>query len=212
MMDTALLAHKECRKRQAKEQACSSLEPLQDTPPTGAAPASASSSQTMTDDAAVSQTNGSAVGIQKQDATLLDCLNCKRPIAFNRYAPHLASCMGLNVGSRRGQPRNASKRVDSEGTRSASPQVFSEEREATPSGPKTTKRNRSPSEMSLRDTKRPKTESRRTTPQPKSNGIAALLPGHYANSVPKAPSKLRSSPVASQGISGSPVASLDNGY
>jgi len=121
--------------------------------------------------------------------------------------------MGLSVGSRRGQPRNASKRVDSEGARSASPQIFGEERESTPSGSKSaTKRNRSPSETSARDAKRTKRDSARATPQPRPNGATGLLP-HYANSVPKASSKLRSSPVASHGVSAaSPGASLENGY
>ncbi|KZP00756.1 hypothetical protein CALVIDRAFT_211085 [Calocera viscosa TUFC12733] len=216
MMDTALLAHKEGRKRQTKEHAYAKIrkdELFQVVPFTGAAPGDLSSSQTAPDEVGVSQSNGTSGGAQKQDPALLDCLNCKRPIAFNRYAPHLASCMGLNVGSRRGQPRNASKRVDSEGTRSASPQVLGEERESTPSGSKATaKRNRSPSETSFRDAKRHKAESGRTTPQPRANGTTGVLPGHYTNSVPKAPSKLRSSPVASQGVSASPGASLENGY
>jgi len=216
MMDTALLAHKESRKRLAKEHAYSKLrqnELIQDVPFTGSVPVPMSSSQSAADEVAATQTNGTAANSQKQEPTLLDCLNCKRPIAFNRYAPHLASCMGLSVGSRRGQPRNASKRVDSEGARSASPQVFGEERESTPSGSKAAnKRTRSPSEYSVRDAKRPKTESGRATPQPRPNGAGGLLPGHYANSVPKASSKLRSSPVASQGVTGSPGVSMENGY
>ncbi|KZT52778.1 hypothetical protein CALCODRAFT_78103 [Calocera cornea HHB12733] len=233
IMDTVLLAHKENRKRQAKEHAYSKLRReglVQDVQFSGSAPGSLSSSQSAADDVSTIQSNGGGGGTQKQDPALLDCLNCKRPIAFNRYAPHLASCMGLSVGSRRGQPRNASKRwlpvvvscpdvilitcsVDSEGARSASPQVFGEDRESTPSGSKSNmKRNRSPSENSVRDAKRHKSESGRTTPQPRLNGTTGLLPGHYANSVPKASSKLRSSPVGSQGVPASPGASVENGY
>ncbi|KAI5453112.1 hypothetical protein NCC49_006141 [Naganishia albida] len=36
-----------------------------------------------------------------------DCLVCTRPIASNRYAPHLASCLGLTGASRRGTSRAA---------------------------------------------------------------------------------------------------------
>ncbi|KIR34542.1 hypothetical protein I352_02791 [Cryptococcus deuterogattii MMRL2647] len=36
-----------------------------------------------------------------------DCLVCSRPIASNRYAPHLAKCLGLNGSTRRVAARSA---------------------------------------------------------------------------------------------------------
>ncbi|TFK57452.1 hypothetical protein OE88DRAFT_1803995 [Heliocybe sulcata] len=52
-----------------------------------------------------------------------ECLNCNREIAWNRYAPHLSSCMG--IGARKGANRSANGKSKDNG-RSASPSVFSE--------------------------------------------------------------------------------------
>ncbi|EPS99132.1 hypothetical protein FOMPIDRAFT_97108 [Fomitopsis schrenkii] len=58
---------------------------------------------------------------------VLDCVNCGRQLASNRYAAHLADCMGLN--SRRGAARNASNRakLGSDAGRSASPFLGTED-------------------------------------------------------------------------------------
>jgi len=156
--------------------------------------------------------SGHANGGPKQDGnTLLDCVNCKRPIASNRYAPHLASCMGLSVGARRGGPRNASKRFDSEGARSASPQI-SLEGDSLPShiARNAIKRPNSPSEASIRETKRAKSNSGKSTPVPRNNGSQISLNGTY-DSIPRESSKLRSSPVVSQENRPSPVQSERQG-
>jgi len=57
--------------------------------------------------------------------TLLECLECQRPIASNRFAQHLASCMNLGTGVRRAVARTAvSKTKLGEGGRSSSPYVM----------------------------------------------------------------------------------------
>ncbi|KAJ9102596.1 hypothetical protein QFC21_002997 [Naganishia friedmannii] len=43
----------------------------------------------------------------KNGTIYFDCLVCSRSIASNRYAPHLASCLGLTGASRRGTSRAA---------------------------------------------------------------------------------------------------------
>jgi len=51
----------------------------------------------------------------------LECINCSRPVASNRYAPHLSSCMGLS-SARRGAVRgNAKSKPSLEAGRSVSP-------------------------------------------------------------------------------------------
>ncbi|KAH9921971.1 uncharacterized protein BXZ73DRAFT_51499 [Epithele typhae] len=58
-------------------------------------------------DGASPATNGANTPANGKDGpVLLECVECKRQIASNRYAPHLSSCMG--IGNRRGAARNAS--------------------------------------------------------------------------------------------------------
>ncbi|KDQ30549.1 hypothetical protein PLEOSDRAFT_1101535 [Pleurotus ostreatus PC15] len=55
----------------------------------------------------------------------LECMNCDRQVAFNRYANHLSQCMGVNGSSRRGLSRAGSNTSKSkalgEPSRSMSP-------------------------------------------------------------------------------------------
>ncbi|RDB29017.1 hypothetical protein Hypma_015266 [Hypsizygus marmoreus] len=52
----------------------------------------------------------------------LDCVNCSRQIASNRYAPHLSTCMGLS-SARRGAARGTNKsKQPSDPGRSVSPE------------------------------------------------------------------------------------------
>jgi len=83
IMDTALLAHKECRKRLAKELGHVNLvnDGIRDVSLIGnSASLPLSSGPTSADDNAPVQANGTAANSQKQDPVLLDCLNCKRPV------------------------------------------------------------------------------------------------------------------------------------
>ncbi|KAJ6627142.1 hypothetical protein B0H10DRAFT_1995646 [Mycena sp. CBHHK59/15] len=73
----------------------------------------------------------------KADGNLyLECVNCSRQIASNRYAPHLSSCMGLAT-TRRGAARgNAAKSKPSSeaGGRSTSPEASLSDDGATAKG------------------------------------------------------------------------------
>ncbi|THH11781.1 hypothetical protein EW145_g418 [Phellinidium pouzarii] len=64
-------------------------------------------------------------GSNKTDGNVnLDCVNCQRPVASNRYAQHLATCLGVGIGVRRGAQRNAvTKTKSSANGRSTSPYV-----------------------------------------------------------------------------------------
>ncbi|KAG9080317.1 hypothetical protein FS749_008050, partial [Ceratobasidium sp. UAMH 11750] len=53
---------------------------------------------------ATGSTNGN--GIKPELPVLLDCIKCQRQVTPNRYANHLASCLGLG-NTRRAGPRNA---------------------------------------------------------------------------------------------------------
>ncbi|KAJ7786086.1 hypothetical protein B0H16DRAFT_17107 [Mycena metata] len=71
----------------------------------------------------------------KSDGNLyLECVNCSRQIASNRYAPHLSSCMGLGT-TRRGAARGgaAKSKQPSEAGGSSSPEALSDEG-GTPKG------------------------------------------------------------------------------
>ncbi|KZT74845.1 hypothetical protein DAEQUDRAFT_8937 [Daedalea quercina L-15889] len=74
------------------------------------------------DNGTTTPTNGKVNG-----NVMLDCVNCGRQLASNRYAAHLADCMGLN--SRRGAARNASNKskLGSDAGRSASPYMGTED-------------------------------------------------------------------------------------
>ncbi|TDL28839.1 hypothetical protein BD410DRAFT_893768 [Rickenella mellea] len=66
------------------------------------------------------------VGGKSDGNIYLECLNCQRQIASNRYASHLSSCMGLGA-PRRGVARNATSKtkLSANGSRSGSPYVDS---------------------------------------------------------------------------------------
>ncbi|KAI5124459.1 hypothetical protein M0805_008343 [Coniferiporia weirii] len=116
VMDTALQAHKE--ERRGKIHAHSATAPV---PGSSRAASPPSTSADGTSLAGTSTPGGS----NKQDGNVnLDCVNCQRPIASNRYAQHLATCLGVGTGVRRTAQRNAvTKTKSSANGRSASPYV-----------------------------------------------------------------------------------------
>jgi len=89
-------------------------------PSRAATPSSATSNEFTA--AKANATGTSTPTSVKADGNLyMECMVCLRQIASNRYAPHLASCMGLN-SARRGAVRTNSKpKQSSEAGRSASP-------------------------------------------------------------------------------------------
>ncbi|KDQ12803.1 hypothetical protein BOTBODRAFT_189057 [Botryobasidium botryosum FD-172 SS1] len=72
-----------------------------------------------------SSRNGAASGTRATTKDVyFDCMVCKKSMASNRYAPHLATCMGLGNGTRRNASRNAlSKAKIGSPPRSQSPYV-----------------------------------------------------------------------------------------
>ncbi|KAI0050729.1 hypothetical protein FA95DRAFT_1676574 [Auriscalpium vulgare] len=67
--------------------------------------------------------SGSTSSPSKDGNVVLDCVNCDRQVASNRYAAHLSGCMNLGTGTRRAATRTASSKpkLGSEAGRSASP-------------------------------------------------------------------------------------------
>lgn len=150
----------------------------------------------------------------KDGNVYFECLECQRPMASNRYAPHLASCMG--IGNRRGAARIASAKtkLGNELGKAGSPRLGSEAGDAQEGSPKPPpkgkgkakgkksdemalnangKRNASPSISPLKKTKKQKTAASpaariKPEPEPSNN----LLP-----SASRVPSKLRASSTVS---------------
>ncbi|CAA7264718.1 unnamed protein product [Cyclocybe aegerita] len=82
------------------------------------------SSSGSNDVAAKSNVNGTGTSTPtsgKDGNLYLECVSCSRQIASNRYAPHLASCMGLNSARRAPVRSNAKSKQASDAGRSASP-------------------------------------------------------------------------------------------
>ncbi|ORY34883.1 hypothetical protein BCR39DRAFT_515359 [Naematelia encephala] len=103
-----------------------------------------------------------------------DCLVCSRPIASNRYAPHLSSCLGFN-GGRRGAARSAANkaRLGAHDRSSPSPYTGDSDGESTASRRKKNglngngKRGKSPTKLGGLG-KKSKTTSGTSTPIPSS--------------------------------------------
>ncbi|KAI1797662.1 hypothetical protein LXA43DRAFT_1088744 [Ganoderma leucocontextum] len=151
----------------------------------------------------------------KDGNVYFECLECKRPVASNRYAPHLANCMG--IGNRRGAARNASMKtkLGNELGKAGSPRLGSEAADAYEGSPKPLpkgkgkakakklddtalnangKRNASPSVSPVKNTKKQKmaaSPAARVKPEPEPSNN--LLP----SSASRVPSKLRASSTVS---------------
>ncbi|EIN13596.1 hypothetical protein PUNSTDRAFT_129274 [Punctularia strigosozonata HHB-11173 SS5] len=159
----------------------------------------------------------------KEGNIYLECLQCKRQIASNRYAPHLSACMGLGTGSRRAAPRNAATKVSSDAGRAESPYLGSETGNVSDESSVTTPKSKAKSKAKRKDDaefnlhrKRP--GSPQVSPPKKSRkakaATAALpvvkskneserpgtplnsLSGSQTNSQTKIPSRLRESSIA----------------
>ncbi|PPR07672.1 hypothetical protein CVT24_003815 [Panaeolus cyanescens] len=83
----------------------------------------AGGSRAETPSSAVSNDAGTSTPVStKGDGNLiLECVSCSRQIASNRYAPHLASCMGLATARRNAARAGSKAKVPSDAGRSASP-------------------------------------------------------------------------------------------
>ncbi|KAF8213289.1 hypothetical protein K438DRAFT_1085209 [Mycena galopus ATCC 62051] len=143
----------------------------------------------------------------KSDGNLyLECVNCTRQIASNRYAPHLSACMGL-AASRRGAARgNAVKKQPSEaeGRSTGSPETtISDDGSPTKGKAKgkiktdlNLKRKR-PDSPQLTPNKKQKKQGSAGSPVARIKSEASSTPGSALRSPSKVPSKLRDSSTAS---------------
>ncbi|KAE9410790.1 hypothetical protein BT96DRAFT_1011521 [Gymnopus androsaceus JB14] len=112
VMDVTLEAHAEVSRSRAICETCGTRCNAEHVP--ASARALASSSRAGTPLA------GTSTPTAKGDGAInLECVNCQRMVASNRYAPHLSDCMGLNT-SRRGGARTKTK-LPSDAGRDGSP-------------------------------------------------------------------------------------------
>ncbi|KAF5368491.1 hypothetical protein D9758_002350 [Tetrapyrgos nigripes] len=123
VMDVALKAHKDVSKSRAVCEICQ-------TRCNGVHVPGSSSSNKGTAAASRAPTPSDAktgTGSSTPSTPYLDCVNCSRPTASNRYASHLSSCMGLS-SARRGAPppRNVKSKQSVDPSRSRSPASVSD--------------------------------------------------------------------------------------
>lgn len=204
VMDTAIQAHKEENRRSKQCKICSTrCGIVHATSATAPVPGSsrAASPPATHDGSQTGNGNGNS-GTNKDGNINLDCISCQRPISSNRYAQHLAQCLGVGAGVRRVAQRTA-KTKDGATGRSASPYI-----EDSADDPKTAKskvkskvdeeymggqkRAGSQSTSPSKKQKKGKNPPAGTGP-PRPPGTRLGLPG----SNPKLPSKLHSTPTPS---------------
>ncbi|KAL0579805.1 hypothetical protein V5O48_002216 [Marasmius crinis-equi] len=123
-MDAAIQAHNEVSRSRAICEICGTRCNAVHVP--GPSKTQATSSRAVTPMLEGKPANGttstSGTGTPSKDGNVyLDCVNCNRPFASNRYAAHLSSCLGLS-SARRGPNRSTNaKSKSSDAGRSDSP-------------------------------------------------------------------------------------------
>ncbi|KAG8777143.1 hypothetical protein FRC16_004271, partial [Serendipita sp. 398] len=180
--DTVLRARLDAQKAQRQCSRCGTHCLLSHPPGTSTTPqltnSQPASSQTNgTAPKSISGPVGTATPTKDNPNIYLSCPVCKRPFASNRCAAHLATCMGISTGSRRGA-RNVKAKADE---RAASPYVDLPD-DATLSG---SQKSKSKKKDSNGNGKRPSSPSILDTPTKKSKKqstvgdiaeIASLVP------------------------------------
>lgn len=217
LMDVVLQSHQEIARSKSVCEICHTRCNAVHIP--GPSNGSASGTTQPSPDGARALNGSSANGTDTPSGNIyFDCSVCNRPIASNRYAPHLSSCMGLG-NSRRGATRNATSKARS--SDAGSPYVNSEvgyvsDESKSPSKNKSKskakqvdeaefslnnnkKRNGSPIVSPTKKVKKAKTASAvsRVKTDPDLSGSPSLLPVSHSGSQSKVPSKLRESSVMS---------------
>ncbi|KAJ3828515.1 hypothetical protein F5880DRAFT_888694 [Lentinula raphanica] len=208
IMDIALEAHAEVFKSRAVCEICgtrcNAVSLSQRTQP--------SSSRAETPSVVEGSTNTPNSGKGADGTIHLECVNCQRMVASNRYAPHLSNCMGLN-SSRRGAVRGSTKtKQPSDAGRSGSPAseagYISEDGKAQKGKGKSKTKRADEAEFNLKR-KRPlspqvsPSKKQRQKGSPASrvksdmDGISSTSSIPTTNSQSKIPSKLRDSSLAS---------------
>ncbi|KII93669.1 hypothetical protein PLICRDRAFT_49690 [Plicaturopsis crispa FD-325 SS-3] len=217
VLDVTLQSHHEAARNRAICHVCNTRHTVH-----AAGPSNSAAPTVSTASPSAANGTGASTPSSKSDGNIyFDCLNCKRPIASNRYAPHLSGCMGLGTGSRRGAARgaNAKSKTASEAARSASPYFGSDNGNMSDDGAKgkgkskmkraddaefnLNKRKR-PASPQVSPNKKPKKGKATGSPQAVSRvkaqpdgGLSTthLLP--HSGSQSRVPSKLRASSTAS---------------
>ncbi|KIK71298.1 hypothetical protein GYMLUDRAFT_33441 [Collybiopsis luxurians FD-317 M1] len=122
VMDIALETHAEVSKSRAVCETCGTRCNAAHVPASSNQTSQVKPSPSQAETPSTAEGGASTPNGVKSDGTIhLECVNCSRTIASNRYAPHLSSCMGLNT-SRRGAVRGSTKsKQPSDAGRSGSP-------------------------------------------------------------------------------------------
>ncbi|KAI0735415.1 hypothetical protein C8Q76DRAFT_712186 [Earliella scabrosa] len=215
LMDVVQQSHKEIARARAVCDVCHTRCGAVHVP--GPSNATASGSRIPTPTGELNGNSPSGTGVNtpvngKDGTTYFDCLECKRSIASNRYAPHLSSCMGL--GSRRGAARNASvkSKLGNELGKADSFDAFDDPKPAPAKGKGKAKTKKSDSALnangkrngspSVSPTKKPSKKQKtagspaaRVKADPDSPASSNLLP--VASNASRVPSKLRASSTVS---------------
>ncbi|KZW02147.1 hypothetical protein EXIGLDRAFT_736854 [Exidia glandulosa HHB12029] len=122
VMDVALQSHSEIARSRELCERCNTRCGTVHIPPS-AARANGTGSRAHTPLPSPSKAAGSAVASgagtpngkdAKGDSSgnvMLECMNCKRSVASNRFAQHLSGCLGLAGGARRTNARTATSKV-----------------------------------------------------------------------------------------------------
>ncbi|KAJ7597631.1 hypothetical protein C8J56DRAFT_920558 [Mycena floridula] len=134
----------------------------------------------------------------KNDGTLyLDCVNCSRPIASNRYAPHLSTCMGLGSARRAAVRANVKSKQPSDADRSPSPmsEVENISEDKSPGKGKMLSKTKRVDEAEFNfKRKRPGSPQISPNKSPKKKPKAAVSPVSRLKSIPDSPASRASVP------------------
>ncbi|KAJ3718299.1 hypothetical protein EV361DRAFT_646977 [Lentinula raphanica] len=212
IMDIALEAHAEVFKSRAVCEICGTRCNAAHVPVSLSQRTQTSSSRAETPSVVEGSTNTPNSGKGADGTIHLECVNCQRMVASNRYAPHLSNCMGLN-SSRRGAVRGSTKtKQPSDAGRSGSPAseagYISEDGKAQKGKGKSKTKRADEAEFNLKR-KRPlspqvsPSKKQRQKGSPASrvksdmDGISSTSSIPTTNSQSKIPSKLRDSSLAS---------------
>ncbi|KAJ8084285.1 hypothetical protein PM082_003053 [Marasmius tenuissimus] len=209
VMDSAIQAHNEVSRSRALCEVCGTRCNAVHVPvPSKGASTSSRAATPMNE--GKSGNGGTSVNSSptKEGNVYLDCVNCNRPFASNRYAAHLSSCLGLS-SARRGPGRSATvKSKSSDAGRSDSPASergnMSEDNESKSSAKgklKSKGKRTEEAEINLKR-KRPASPQVSPTKKPKAKQLTpsfnrnSPIPSSSLGSQAKIPSKLRDSSTA----------------
>ncbi|KAG7099472.1 hypothetical protein E1B28_001321 [Marasmius oreades] len=212
VMDSAIQAHNEVSRSRAVCVVCGTRCNAVHVPGSSKLATSSRAATPMAEgnslNGATTSIPGSTPSSVKDGNVYLDCVNCYHPIASNRYAAHLSSCLGLS-SARRTANRGSIKSKQSDAGRSNSPASeignISEDDESKPSAKgkmKSKGKRADEAEFSMKR-KRPISPQVSPNKKPKPKGLSPLKKAGSSGVVlsslgsqSKVPSKLRDSSTA----------------